>query len=361
MRLPRIAFVVRSTLETIRGGDTIQALATARELRKKGVKVDIVKAGDRVDYRRYDLLHLFNLTRPADHLDHITNSGLPYVISTIFIDYSGFDTRGRTIPMRYFFRLSGKYQSEYLKSCYRAARHQDLIASRHYFKGHRRAMFKILSGARMLLPNSLSEFVRIKKEFSITNEFRMIPNGVDPLVFNSKFRHINRIDQVLCVGQIYRLKNQHLLIEATRKLGVRLVIIGKSPPNHQAYLNHCKQIARNHVEFHGYMPQEELTAHYARSKVHALPSWFETTGLSSLEAAAMGCNLVVGTGGDTHEYFDNHATFYNPQGNLNLERALETELNKAGDDNFRDHVLTHYTWEKAAEKTLSAYQLVLDG
>lgn len=360
MRLPKIAFIVRSTLETVRGGDTIQVLSTASELRKRGVQVDIVKAGERVDYQNYDLLHLFNLTRPADHLEHVIRSRKPYLVSTIFIDYSGFDTRGRAIPMRYLFRFSGKYHSEYLKSCYRVIRRQDVIMGRAYFKGHRRAILRVLEGAKMLLPNSLSEFRRLKHEFNITNTFRLIPNGVDPLVFNSLDRNVTREDQVLCVGQIYGMKNQHLLIEATRKLGVRLVIIGKSPPNHRGYLDHCKRMSGDHVDFLDYMPQQQLAAYYARSKVHALPSWFETTGLSSLEAGAMGCNLVVGTGGDTHEYFDNYATFYNPEGSLSLEKALETALNKPGNDGFRDQVLNRYTWGKAAEMTLMAYQQALD-
>jgi len=37
-----------------------------------------------------------------------------------------------------------------------------------------------------------------------------------------------------------------------------------------------------------------------------LPSWFETTGLSSIEAGVMGCNIVI-TDKVMQEYFSHHA------------------------------------------------------
>ena len=156
----RVAFIVRSTFEIVRGGDTIQALCTAAELRKLGVQVDIFGASERIDYRKYDLLHLFNLSRPADHLEHIGHSCLPYVVSTIFVDYSGFDTHSRNAFSRQLFRMAGRHRAEYFKTCYRVFRGQDRLVSRSYLKGHRRAMMKILSGAKMLLPNSFSEIGR---------------------------------------------------------------------------------------------------------------------------------------------------------------------------------------------------------
>jgi glycosyltransferase involved in cell wall biosynthesis len=356
--MPRVAFIVRSTFDTIPGGDTIQASCTARELRKLGVAVDIIRAPETPDYRKYDLLHLFNLCRPADHLFHIAGSGLPYVVSTIYLDYSRYDTLGRSTPMRHLFRFAGKYHSEYLKTCFRVIHGQERLASRSYLKGHRRAILKILSGAGMLLPNSLSEFTRISSDFQLPNDYRVIPNGIDPGIFHIMKKISRSDDTVLCVGQIYSLKNQHLLIEATRRLGVKLVIIGKSPPNHHGYLDYCKKIAHRHVEFHDFMPQEQLAVHYAKARVHALPSWFETTGLSSLEAGAMGCNLVVGTGGDTQAYFHDHASFCDAQEPQSLQTALETELNRQNTSDFRDLILNHYTWQNAAVKTLAAYQTV---
>lgn len=351
----KVVFIVRSTFDSIRGGDTQQVLCTARELRNLDVAVDIKKASETIDYSRYDLMHLFNLIRPADHLAHIKKARLSYVLSTVYLDYSKFDTMGRGMLPGMVFRITGKHHAEYLKNCYRILNRQDKLVSASYLLGHRKAVKKVLEGATLLLPNSLSEYNRLNADFNVPNAFRVIPNGIDTQVFRFLPEVKRNENQVLCVGQIYGLKNQHRLIEATRNLGVKLVIIGKPPPNHQGYFEYCKKIAHHGVEFHGFMPQHELVKYYAGSKVHALPSWFETTGLSSLEAGAMGCNLVVGTGGDTRDYFLDHATFCNAQDQADIEKALQTELLKPVTDHFRNHILTHYTWEHAAIETHKAY------
>ncbi len=356
----KVVFIVRSTFDSIRGGDSQQVLCTARELRNLDVEVDIKKASETVDYKRYDLMHLFNVIRPADHLDHISRSGFPYVLSTVYLDYSRFDTLGRGLLSRSLFRIAGKHHAEYLKNCYRMLNRQDTLVSKEYLLGHQRAVRKVLAGARMLLPNSQSEYNRLAADFGMQHAFRVIPNGIDSTIFHTLPEVERKENQVLCVGQIYGLKNQHRLIEATRHMEVKLVIIGKPPPNHRGYFEYCKKIAHRNVEFHDFMPQEELAQFYARSKVHALPSWFETTGLSSLEAGAMGCNIVVGTGGDTFDYFRDHASFCDAEDQPGIEAALETELRKENTSEFRNHILTHFTWEKAARETLSAYMKALD-
>jgi glycosyltransferase involved in cell wall biosynthesis len=351
----KVVFIVRSSFDTVKGGDTQQLLCTARELGTLGVVVDIKKATDRIDYGKYDLMHLFNLIRPADHLDHIARSGLPYVLSTIYLDYSRFDTLGRSQPAKLLFRMTGKHLAEYMKTCYRTIKGQDKLASAGYLLGHQRAVRTVLSGARMLLPNSPSEYNRLFADFGIQKPYRVIPNGIDTKIFKTLPAPERNENQVLCVGQVYGLKNQHRLIEATRQMNVKLVIIGKPPPNHHTYFEYCRKIAHKNVEFHGFMPQEELANYYATSKVHALPSWFETTGLSSLEAGAMGCNLVVGKGGDTLDYFRDHASFCYAPDQREIEEALEKELTRKNSLDFRKYILSNYTWEQAALETHKAY------
>lgn len=356
----RVVFIVRTTFDEVKGGDTLQVLCTARELRKLGVEVEIKKASDSIEYSKYDLMHLFNCIRPADHLVHIARAGIPYVLSTVYLDYSMFDTKGRGVTSRSLFRFTGKHHAEYLKTCYRILKKQDKLVSRSYLLGHQHAVGKVISGARLLLPNSQSEYDRLYADFNINKEYRVIPNGIDSRVFQMLPGVERKEDQVLCVGQIYGLKNQHRLIEATRNMPVKLVIIGKPPPNHGAYYEFCRKTAHSRVEFHDFMPQEELVRFYAQSKVHALPSWFETTGLSSLEAGAMGCNLVVGTGGDTRSYFRDRASFCDAQDAVCIEKALETELGRPTTFAFRDYILSHYTWEHAASETLAAYHKALE-
>ncbi|MDP2723540.1 MAG: glycosyltransferase family 4 protein [Bacteroidales bacterium] len=356
--LLKIAFVVRSTIDQIKGGDSLQLYNTANELRKLGVDVVIKKAHEPIDYREFDLLHLFNVIRPADHLKHLQR-GVPFVVSTIYLDYSTFDTCGRSRVQRQLFSTLGKDFSEYCKNNFRFLSGQDKLVSKTYLLGHQRAVRKILKEAAMLLPNSLSEYKRLSQDYGVESRCHVVPNGIDKHLFEV-LPKAERIDnQVLCVGQIYGLKNQHRLIEATRNMDVKLVLIGKPPPNHLSYYRYCKKIAHSRVHFHDFMPQEQLIVHYAKSKVHALPSWFETTGLSSLEAGSMGCNLVVGSGGDTRDYFQGFATFCAADDVSGIKKALEMELQKPTQLSFREHILKNYTWENAAKETLIAYKKVL--
>lgn len=351
--------IVRSTIYSVVGGDNLQVQNTASELRKLGLEVDIILANQKVNYDRYDLLHLFNIIRPADHLIHIRKSGKPVVISTIYLDYSDFDKNGRGGIHKHILKFLGKGGAEYLKNNFRYIKNQDTCVSKEYFYGHNRSIRSILSMVKMILPNSNSEYKRICNDFGVDLPYHIIPNGVNRELF-TVIPEVKREERILCVGQIYGLKNQHRLILAAESLGAKLTIIGKSPPNHKNYYKFCKSIAGKNVEFVDFIPQNELLDYYASSKVHALPSWFETTGLSSLEAGAMGCNLVVGTGGDTGDYFGEKASFCiaNDMGSIN--DALRTELNKEIDLSFRNYILEKLTWTNAAQETLIAYQKVLE-
>lgn len=357
----KVAMISRSSLYNVPGGDTIQMVKTAEALNNVGVKAEIFLSSDRIDYQHFDLLHFFNLLRPADHLNHIRKSKMPYVISTIYLDYSAFDCLGRRMPYRFLFRLMGKYRSEYIKNLYRFVRRQDRLVSPGYLAGHRRAMLAILAGTAMVLPNSGSEYNRLVDDLGYKGDFTIIPNGVDPDIFGAIPYVEKRKDKVLCVGQVYGMKNQHLLIGACEKLGYPLEIIGKAPPNHSRYLDYCRKIAGKNVQFFDFMTQAELINHYAEAKVHALPSWFETTGLASLEAGTMGCNLVVGSGGDTYDYFGNHAWYCDASDQRSLETALEKAMEKPNNSRLRDLILSEYTWHKAAEKTKDAYHKALHG
>ena len=84
----RVAIIARSTLHTVPGGDTVQAVQTARHLKDLGVTVDVKLSNEAIDYSQYDLLHFFNIIRPADILYHSKKSGKPYVVSTISVSYT---------------------------------------------------------------------------------------------------------------------------------------------------------------------------------------------------------------------------------------------------------------------------------
>ena len=99
--------------------------------------------------------------------------------------------------------------------------------------------------------------------------------------------------------------------------------------------------------------------YYRQAKVHVLPSWFETTGLSTLEAAAMGCNIVITRKGDTEEYFEDYAFYCEPDSPDSIFAAVEKASERAVDPALREKIFTQYTWVQTAEKTKAAYNEIM--
>jgi len=124
----KVALIARSTLYTVRGGDTIQVLQTALQLSGLGVDANILLSNEQIDYEQYSLLHFFNITRPADILYHAKKSGKPYVVSTILCNYSEYDKHHRKrIGMLFTFLPADTI--EYLKTLARWLMGKDHLAS----------------------------------------------------------------------------------------------------------------------------------------------------------------------------------------------------------------------------------------
>jgi glycosyltransferase involved in cell wall biosynthesis len=85
----------------------------------------------------------------------------------------------------------------------------------------------------------------------------------------------------------------------------------------------------------------------------------ETPGLSSLEAAVMGSNIVVTKKGDTEEYFEDFAFYCEPDDIMSIKIAIEKAYNTQFNPKLKEKILNNYTWEKTAEKTAEAYKLAL--
>lgn len=354
----KIAMIARSTLYTGRGGDTVQVEKTAAYLRKIGVEVDIKLSNEQIAYTDYDLLHFFNIPRPADILRHSKISGKPYVVSTILLDQSEYDRhhrRGLGSILKYF----SPDAVEYIKTMARCLLGRDYLASPEFvWKGQRNSIIEILRNAAMLLPNSGSEYNRLTSRYPGAGRYRIIPNGADLDIFSNK--HTKKDPElVLCVARIEGNKNQLNLIKALNNTRFKVVLVGKPAPNQPEYYAACRSLAAPNISFIDYLPLANLVDHYQRAKVHVLPSWFETTGLSTLEAAAMGCNIVITDKGDTRWYFEDYAFYCQPELPESILQAIEKAATAKYDTHLYNKIATNYTWEKTAAETLKAYQTVL--
>ena len=89
-------------------------------------------------------------------------------------------------------------------------------------------------------------------------------------------------------------------------------------------------------------------------------SWFETTGLSTLEAAACGCSVVISKKGDQVEYFEENAHYAMPDDIESIKSALLDADKKGHSSALQEKILIDYNWDKTAEQTMKAYRSVLN-
>ncbi len=357
-----VAMIARSTLYTIRGGDTVQVMETAKSLSRLGVTVDIKLTNEAIDYTRYDLLHFFNIIRPADILFHVKRSRKPFVLSPVLVDYSEFDKYHRAGFSGRLFRLFSAERIEYIKAVGKWLLGKDRLMSPSYlWKGQRRSIEKVLANASMLLPNSVSEYGRLSKQYPVSCAHTVVVNGIDGGVFSFDPAADKDPCLVICAARIEGIKNQLNLVKAMNNTPYTLLIIGAPAPNHLDYYSECKHIAAGNIRFIEHISQEELRNYYQRATVHVLPSWFETTGLSSLEAGSMGCNLVITDKGDARSYFGEQAFYCDPSSPESIFNAVKLAAEKPFDGLLREKIVRQYTWQQAALQTLSAYQKINAG
>jgi glycosyltransferase involved in cell wall biosynthesis len=356
----KVAMIVRSTLYTARGGDTIQALQTARLLGYHGFSVDIKLTNEIINYSNYSLLHFFNVTRPADILHHIKKINIPFVVSTIMINYSEYDKYHRKGFSGMLFRYLPGDTIEYIKAISRWIFGKDKMMSLSYaWKGQKRSIHEIIKKATLILPNSVSEYTRLKKIYGCHTNCIVVPNAVDGDLFRFNKSIKKDPNLVLCIARIEGIKNQVNLIRALNNTNYQLIIIGSPSPNQLSYYQMCREMAAANIRFIDHIPQEELVAYYQKAKVHVLPSWFETTGLSSLEAASMGCNLVITDKGDTKEYFGNHAVYCSPSSPESIYAAVEKASSLPCDEKLQAKIAALYTWEQASHHTAEGYKKII--
>jgi glycosyltransferase involved in cell wall biosynthesis len=322
----------------------VQAHKTAEALSTLGVDVTI--ASTREDPAGYDVVHC--LATDAAWVREVRMAGIPVVISTIYWSRRyviGLD-RGLTRPERML----------------RVARVANSVVRRGAEETVMRISAPIVAqqlafeSADVLLPNSEAEGQAVRDELGVTTPMQVVPNGVDPAVFTMP-EHRGPRSGVLYVGRIEPHKNQLGLIKALKGTGIDLTIVGPSHRDHLDYLEQCHNETDEHIRVLGECTLAELVEHYQNAAVHAIPSWFETTGLVSLEACLCGAALVTTDRGFAREYFGADAYYCDASRPRSIRAAVQSAFAAGGSETLRERILLRYTWRHAAEATLAGYEL----
>ena len=362
----KVLFVTRPTVFSGPGGDTVQLLKTKEYLEKLEVQVDIADTA-RPDLLGYDVIHFFNLRNPQDIYRNVLRAkqlSIPSVLSTIWGSYIECDKKTRKGIQKWLANNISEYKLEYLKVLARAVINRNFHGSMisYLFKGHFQAQKQIVKSVDYLLPNSTTELERVIGDTTVNStRGHWVANAVDVGLFN--YEAITVSEEflsfqgcILCAARIENRKSQLDLIRAVKGLPYKLVLVGKPSPNSLKYYEQCKKEAGKNVVFIDHVSHNELAQLYKVAHAHALISWMETPGLSSLEAGVMNCNLLLTDRGDTKFYFENFAEYVEPGDIASIKTGIISVMTNSFNEELKNRIIKNYTWEHTAEQTLTGYK-----
>ncbi|HBV88710.1 MAG TPA: glycosyltransferase [Desulfosporosinus sp.] len=330
----KVLFQARPDFMKNPAGDTVQIVSTGQGLKNLGIEVHL-STDPNIDLSPYDLVHIFNITRIKESYMFFLNAqkqAKRIIISPIYWP-----------------------PNAYLK---REGASSNALAVWKHMQPMRA---RLLGGCDLLLPNSQIEMEVLQQDFLKLAPYQVVPNGfpdsfigATPHRFREQFPDLPE-EFVLCAARISPRKNQHWLAKTCHELGLSLVLLG--PVNDQNYYKIVTDYSN--VIHIGTLQGELLASAYSAAKAHALPSWFETPGLSSLEASACGTVVITTDQGSPKEYFQDMALYVHPLDDVSLRTALELSYN-ASPEPLMQHIHKHYSWSRVAEITLEAYHKVLN-
>lgn len=360
------------------GGDRIQIENTADQLQKLGVRVDIVP-NTNIDCSKYDLVHLFQLDWIPETILYVNNAkkyNKKIVLSPIhhsvesvtkFENEYTFDFRRISKVL-----FKDQFKRDTLKNVYRSffdfsKAYPTYYTIKHGFKNCQKESIK---QSEVLLVQTELEAKYLKKTFNIDFKHYKVPNGVPEIFLNvdqNKLPNlVNFENYILCVGRIEARKNQLNIIKAVDLLrnklnkDFQLVFVGTAnKKSNFEYVTRFNFQAKKHtwITHLKQIPHQKMPSVFSHAKVCVSASWFETTGLTSLESVFCHTNSVA-SGEPAKEYLGEFATYCEPWDVNSIASAIEKEYfaprPKISIDKQKE-----YTWENTAKKTLAVYNKIL--
>lgn len=369
-----VLFQNRTDMFECHGGDVTQLLKTKLYLEKMGINVDVSNKLT-PSLKNYDIVHLFNITSSVGdtylQFKNAINQNKLIALSPIYWNMDEAEKYGFKHPIfklkdkiAWNDKINAKIEFFIYKSLKKKIDKTLLIRIK---KDVNEVRTEILNNSDVILPNSKTEKELIKSDFELNNaNFSIAPNAIDKNLLNydntgTLNKNVYKLSEfVLCVGCLDARKNQLSLLKALKNTEIPIVFVGRVP--NSRYTKMCKEIAnksQNQVIFTGEMSHDSLGEIYSLAKVHVLPSWYETPGLASMEAALFGCNIVSTNRGSTKEYFKDMAFYCDPLSEISIRESILFALKSRKNEKLKKHILNNYTWDIVARKTLDAYEKTL--
>lgn len=347
----------RTNTFTQRGGDTVVIERTVAGLKALGVEctVDVTGASNPKDF---DIVHIFNFALPEltrHFAERAFEAGVPFVVTTLNEDLPLFHSQSLTTAAALIQYVQNGQKPEIWNAL---SQKFDAVPPSGSFDNT-----WTVEHAAALLTNGLRESQSIRRQYpgskrviEVALGFEVSDSQGDAEAFYKRF---GVKDFVLCVGRLESRKNQLMLLKALEHEDIAVVFVSGGftyQPEYAAAVRGFRRVGKTIVLDR--LDPEMLSSAYKAAKVHALPSWYELPGLVSLEAGAMGCNLVVTDNGTARDYLGDRVQYCNPSDTRSIRDAVLTAIKRPRPSELMQH-LTKYRWERTARETKQVYEDVL--
>ncbi|MBI9082912.1 MAG: glycosyltransferase family 4 protein [Desulfobacterales bacterium] len=206
----------------------------------------------------------------------------------------------------------------------------------------------------------------IQRDFGVSPErFSIVPNGINTDIFFPIPEIAREKDRIIVTNSADTpLKGLYYLLKAVEKISrtrrIRLMVVG-TPKKDGGIVKLIRELGiGSRVTFTGRISDADFVRQYAKAAIAVVPSVYEGFGLPVGEAMACGVPVISTTGGALPEVVGDAGLLVPPASPEALTRAIvdllenpgrAAELGRAG---YR-RVQNHFTWKRAAEKTVAAY------
>ena len=341
----KVGIVAPLSIAVVNGGIRTQASKTAEYLAKAGLDCKLLSPWTPIEKTDLDIVHVFSSgTETHEFILLAKKKGIKVVLSPVF-----FSTRSS------FAIKSGIRFTSLLKRVSPGLRLDFGIKKRS------------CELADLVLPNTSEELELIRDGLQISEEkLKIVPNGVEsrfadasPNLFIEKY---GLKDFILFTGQADAPRKNVLgLVNAVKGLDTDTVIIGSL--SNSSYCKKIRAISETRSNIHLIETlshdSELLASAYAAAQTFVLPSFYETPGIAALEAALAGANIVITKHGGTKDYFGKDGIYIDPYSSNSIKEEISRSLNKKPDDKLKNSIISNFTWQQVATKTLEQYKQVL--
>lgn len=347
----RVLHVLRDDHVSHVGGDLVQIDAAVAGLQARGVGAVAspvgAAAGD------FDVVHLYNFWRPAQLRADLDAVRRRWPAARVAIS-----------PIWWPVPLRSTLLARDAALAMRAAKSS--INDLRWW----RFLRSVLRDVDLVLPNSDAEAVRLRARFRVEGGPRWVtvPLGVHvdrwprrraaPEERRALLARHGLEGADLLVATVARLeprKNQLAVVSAIDRVdGAALLLVG--PDGEQPYAGTVEEAVRaraGRVARTGALAPAAVAELLAAVDVHVLASHWETLGLATLEAAAVGCAVVVTPEGAATEYLGRHASLADPGDPASIAAAIRGAASSGA---VPAEVVAGFDWSRAVDALAAAYE-----